>query len=105
MSIDLGSNLEFVYGWRLPIPHVERALVGDSTITATVAFNLVMEEEQDYEDIAGELSDLKFYMTQVVDGIGYNNSHNSDQYTEAELSSGTTRFAKLIDDNPGIMSY
>ena len=97
------NNFNLSSGLKLPILYIEKAIVNDSSIDIKVVFYIRIELDKEPDVILQELSNLNFYIYQVIDGVP-NVSDESLTYDEQELT-GTNRIDKLINGEQTIFEY
>ena len=116
MSIEMfGDSFNLVAGLKLPTLFIEQATVNDSNVDIKVSFYVRVEVDKFGADIIDDLSDIKFYIQQVLDGsatqidfefegVGDVTYRFTTAYTDDELE-GTTRYVDLISNNTSVMEF
>jgi hypothetical protein len=95
MSLEmLDENFNLVSGLKLPVLYIEKATVNNSSIILKLSFYVRQLIDQDMSKILEPLSDLKFYVMRVIDGVP-GVSDGSLSYPDNEAS-GTNRINDLI---------
>jgi len=103
MSIEMfGESFNLVAGLKLPTLFIDQATVNNANIDIKASFYVRVEIDKSGADIIDGLSDIKFYIQQVLDGTPESDSWTT--YTDEELE-GTTRYNDLISANTSVMEY
>ena len=106
----LEHNFNLVSGLKLPVLYIEQATVNNSSIDLKVSFYIRQRIDEDPGSILAELTNVEFYVQQVLDGAAVNVEGATGEtdmgalYSDDELG-GTSRLEDLVSGKGTILEY